>query len=462
MAASIMELGRLLNYNRLSRINTTLIKLNFRSALGLRHHSVSGETDGKTTVTIINKNQDILLINSFSNIGFRLNNNLLAVGPIAIFPKTVLSWNVKSVEDINENSLSLFYMLEPKLDILVVGTGDKQSKMAEAIKKFLHSKKITFEILPTDQACATYNFLNSEGRYVAAALIPPTIIKLTDDDVIDSQISRNKLFIAEHYAVLVTMFFVVSVINNYALAFNIAMPLHMIFRAGSLIANLILGIIILKRRYVLSKYISVIMITCGIVICTIASGKSIQKITEATAKEGGVFHYLTWGIGIFLLTLALFMSARMGIFQETLYAKYGKHPKEALFFSHALPLPGFLLLYSDIWKHALLFNQSQPIALPFLDLSVPIMWLYLLGNVITQYLCISSVFVLTTECSSLVVTLVVTLRKFISLIFSIWYFNNPFTAEHWIGTSFVFAGTLVFIDVYNIVRKLITKEKKTD
>ena len=27
------------------------------------------------------------------------------------------------------------------------------------------------------------------------------------------------------------------------------------------------------------------------------------------------------------------MSARMGIMQEVLYAKYGKHPREALFFT---------------------------------------------------------------------------------------------------------------------------------
>jgi UDP-xylose/UDP-N-acetylglucosamine transporter B4 len=34
------------------------------------------------------------------------------------------------------------------------------------------------------------------------------------------------------------------------------------------------------------------------------------------------------------------MSARMGIYQEVIYGKYGKHPKEALFYTHALPLPG--------------------------------------------------------------------------------------------------------------------------
>lgn len=56
---------------------------------------------------------------------------------------------------------------------------------------------------------------------------------------------------------------------------------------------------------------------------------------------------------------------------------------------------------------------------------------------------------MTTECASLTVTLVVTLRKFISLVFSIIYFNNPFTLTHWAGAALVFLGTMLFVDVFN-------------
>jgi len=37
--------------------------------------------------------------------------------------------------------------------------------------------------------------------------------------------------------------------------------------------------------------------------------------------------------GILLLTVALFVSARMGIYQEVLYGRYGKHPREALYYT---------------------------------------------------------------------------------------------------------------------------------
>ena len=46
----------------------------------------------------------------------------------------------------------------------------------------------------------------------------------------------------------------------------------------------------------------------------------------------------------------------------------------------------------------------------------------------------------------------VTLRKFFSLLFSIYYFENPFSFYHWVGTSLVFGGTIVFLDLVNMIR----------
>jgi len=273
------------------------------------------------------------------------------------------------------------------------------------------------------------------------------------------------------YGVLVSMFFVVSVCNNYAFDFNIPMPLHMIFRAGSLIANMIMGIIILKKRYDFWKYLSVFMITVGIVVCTIVSGAKVES-TQINPDTSGFSVLFWWSLGIALLTVALFLSARMGIYQEVLYKRYGKHSDEALFYTHLLPLPFFFLLYNNIWEHANIATASVPyevtldsVGIPGFSYSIPIVWLYLLGNVLTQYICIGSVYVLTAECSSLTVTLVVTLRKFVSLLFSIMYFSNPFTIYHWIGTILVFWGTIIFTEVMPRIRaslkpKVDDKKKK--
>ncbi|XP_059485020.1 UDP-xylose and UDP-N-acetylglucosamine transporter [Neocloeon triangulifer] len=247
------------------------------------------------------------------------------------------------------------------------------------------------------------------------------------------------------YFILVVMFFTVSVCNNYAFNFNIPMPLHMIFRAGSLIANMVMGMLILKKCYTPLKIVSILMITAGIIVCTLESGKEVKATDPKEVNSDPQTDYFWWVIGIILLTVALFMSARMGIYQEVLYVRHGKHPKEALFYTHLMPLPGFLLLYSDIWSHWLRALDSP--ALDVFGFTMPSTIVYLIGNVLTQYLCISSVYVLTTECSSLTVTLVVTLRKFLSLLFSIVYFQNEFTVSHWIGTILVFFGTAIFTEL---------------
>uniref|UniRef100_A0A1B0B9Y2 UDP-xylose and UDP-N-acetylglucosamine transporter n=1 Tax=Glossina palpalis gambiensis TaxID=67801 RepID=A0A1B0B9Y2_9MUSC len=140
------------------------------------------------------------------------------------------------------------------------------------------------------------------------------------------------------YGILVLMFFLTNVCNNYAFNFNIPMPLHMVFRAGSLMANMLMGIAILKRRYVISKYLSVLLITVGIVMCTLVSANEVEdtsnpKLKSTAAKNEEYSAIFWWTLGIIILTIALLISACMGIYQEFLYRKYGKRSREALYYT---------------------------------------------------------------------------------------------------------------------------------
>ncbi|TDG40877.1 hypothetical protein AWZ03_012700 [Drosophila navojoa] len=265
-------------------------------------------------------------------------------------------------------------------------------------------------------------------------------------------VKKNIAF--KDYVMLVVLFFGANVCNNYAFNFNIPMPLHMIFRSGSLMANMIMGIILLKKRYNLRQYSSVAMITAGIILCTLVSSGDVKDNTHPTLRVDTSFSdFFWWGVGIALLTIALLVTAYMGIYQEVIYKRCGKHPNEALFYTHMLPLPGFLIMASNIAQHwsIAVSSETVSVALPGVSwtFSFPLMLFYLLCNVVTQYICISSVYVLTTECASLTVTLVVTLRKFVSLLISIIYFRNPFTLAHWLGTILVFMGTVLFANVIN-------------
>lgn len=70
----------------------------------------------KTSMTQLKPEEGVhLQITSFNQYGFLINGNIRILGPIAIFPKTIFSWNISDISDINEKSLLLFKMLEPKI-----------------------------------------------------------------------------------------------------------------------------------------------------------------------------------------------------------------------------------------------------------------------------------------------------------------------------------------------------------
>ncbi|CAB3409484.1 unnamed protein product [Caenorhabditis bovis] len=268
----------------------------------------------------------------------------------------------------------------------------------------------------------------------------------------------NKIPLRGYFKTVVT-FFIVNVVNNQALNYHVPVPLHIIFRSGSLLATLVLSVIWVGKKYTARKYISVLAITIGIIICTLAT--SGQEKESGLSYEEASKHYKEWSIGIGMLTFALLASAFLAICQEELYKVYGKHPDEAMFVTHFVSLPFFLFMMSDIKSAAEKLSASAPYAvLP----GIPSLWIDLFGSCLLQFLCIKFVYQLNSRVDSLTVTLVVTLRKFLSLIVSIVYFKNPFTLQHWTGAIFVFAGTLAFADIWgnNNNKKEVKKgEKKT-
>jgi len=139
----------------------------------------SYEGHGKTTIRVLNEEfVGMNFIDSFSTSGFRLNDNSVIIGPTVIFPTAVLRWKVGSAQEITEESLSLFNLLEPKPDLVIIGHGELPSvRNPVDISVILGMKKkgIILEVLTTENAISTYNYLLEEGRVVAAALIPPAI-----------------------------------------------------------------------------------------------------------------------------------------------------------------------------------------------------------------------------------------------------------------------------------------------
>ncbi|CAG4967847.1 unnamed protein product [Colias eurytheme] len=158
-------------------------------------HKTAYEGDGKTTVRVINMEQDLgLMIDSYGTFGFRLNNGLTVLGPMAIFPRTVLSWQVHNADEITAESLAFFRLLVPKIDLVILGLDSKDRKTLNTVFRASREAKLNVEILPTEHACSTFNFLNAEGRSVGAAMIPPKHIEVNEDDMLVAKQHYGNLY----------------------------------------------------------------------------------------------------------------------------------------------------------------------------------------------------------------------------------------------------------------------------
>lgn len=279
-----------------------------------------------------------------------------------------------------------------------------------------------------------------------------------------------------------TAFFVtVNLLNNWAFAYSISVPLHIILRSGGPVASLIVGYSFNGKKYSYGQILAVAVLTLGVVTAALADAQA--KGEPLDIGHGGADLGITGtATGFAILASAMILSAFQGIYADRLYETYGRsHWKEALFYSHVLSIPLFLPTYPrllDQWRAMLSSpplqyrlletsisvgkdaelpsgpsTNSNAVCGPRLDLGIlgycflpsfiahiPLQVAYLFLNALTQYLCIRGVHLLSAQTSSLTVTVVLNVRKLVSLLLSIYLFGNQLSPGVVIGAICVFAG----------------------
>ncbi|SPO22841.1 related to YEA4 - uridine diphosphate-N-acetylglucosamine [Ustilago trichophora] len=307
------------------------------------------------------------------------------------------------------------------------------------------------------------------------------------------------------WLVQVAFYLTTSLLNNWAFGFNVPMAVHIVFRSGGLVVNMILGYLVQGRHYSPVQIFSVLLITAGVLSSTLysthapsssSSSSSSSPSSLSTTPEGK--EYAT---GVLLLFSALVLTGFMGLWQEKTFKLYGNQNwRESMFYSHLLSLPLFALrpasLVADVrnanattpwWfgfgppssPHnatpysagmvtnllALISPPSNPLArqpkkdstptrifdmtafLPIkpsgIGIWIPSFYPPLILNVATQLLCINGVNRLTAKVSSLSVTLVLVVRKALSLMVSVMLVQRSAgTIGLWSGAICVLAGTV--------------------
>ncbi len=156
-------------------------------------HSITGgsyDGPGKTTVDILNTSTKVVMVDSYSTNGFRLNNLMKVYGPIAVFPTSVLAWLVTGPMGITLDSLSLFRIVHPKPEVIFVGYGGRGEP--HEIRSVMEMNRMGYnvQIMPTEDAISSYNYLALEDRLVAAALIPPDHLSRFRTEDLDEHVKR--------------------------------------------------------------------------------------------------------------------------------------------------------------------------------------------------------------------------------------------------------------------------------
>ena len=173
----------------------------------------------------------------------------------------------------------------------------------------------------------------------------------------------------------------------------------------------------------------------------------------------------TSAIGFLYLFIAALTSAFMGLYVQSTYAQYGPHWQENLFYSHALSLPLFMPWMSSLSQQFNTMQNSSPWTVSLVDprhlamlvipgsgtprtiktwMTIPEKILFLVLNAFTQYGCIRGVNLLAARSTALGVTIVLNIRKLVSLLLSIWLFGNRLPAGVILGATVVFAGAGVY------------------
>lgn len=263
------------------------------------------------------------------------------------------------------------------------------------------------------------------------------------------------------------MFFAINMLNNWAFAFKISVPVHIILRSFGSVTTMIAGWL-RGKRYSRIQVLSVVLLTIGVLVAAWADASS--KVCTARSAERHILTSIqgkpmstnninftdpSFEAGLLILLIAQLLSAYMGAYVEDIYAEHGNYWHENLFYSHFLSLPLFLPLQPTLQRQYVRLAASPPLAQNTLALSVlpsaehsyfgqlPEAVFFLLANAALQLLCISGVNLLSAKSSAVTVTIVLNIRKLVSFILSIVLFGNKMSAQMIVGAAMVFgAGTL--------------------
>ena len=292
---------------------------------------------------------------------------------------------------------------------------------------------------------------------------------------LDLRAGARNLFLKERniplrkWIIYTAYFLAINILNNRAFRYKIGVPLHIILRSAGPVTTMLAGRVVKGRRYPMQKVVAVVLLFSGVVLAAISDAAAKQggirtsvQGDEVTADgtSGGGGGAWSQAPGFALLASALILAACMGLYTDDMYATHGRSgdvTAETLFYSHAMSLPYFLGQVKPLFfefttlmavpSHKIGKASTSPMSplhpaslLDTLSTILPVSVWLLAANAATQLVCIIGVNRLSSQSSSLTVSIVLNIRKLVSLLLSIVLFGNQLPLGVMVGAAVVFAG----------------------
>ncbi|MEQ8397143.1 Mth938-like domain-containing protein [Thalassobaculum sp.] len=118
--------------------------------------------------------EGVQIIHGYGDGAFRIAQ-VVHQGPVLVMPEMTVPWAVEvgtALDPFDLATLEPILSADRRFDILLIGTGPKQVFVPPAVRQAIRDRGPVAEMMDTGAACRTFNVLLTEGRRVAAALLP--------------------------------------------------------------------------------------------------------------------------------------------------------------------------------------------------------------------------------------------------------------------------------------------------
>ncbi len=241
------------------------------------------------------------------------------------------------------------------------------------------------------------------------------------------------------YAMASFAYILATVTSNAALVF-VNYPTQVLAKSCKAIPVMALGVLIAKKAYPLSRYISVMLLSIGISVFMLSRFSSPSK--SSNYNDNNMY-------GLILLGLSLFSDGFTNAIQSMMQSRESKPTADELMLymnSFAVLFVGVGLLISQQLSPAIAFCASHPEIITDISIFAACM---AMGQIFIFW-CIASF-------SPLVCSIVTTTRKFFTILFSVFWYGHDMGRMEWVGVLLVFIGLM-----YDIFSSLSTKKEKKE